>query len=230
MTIGILTAMSVEHDQVESHLTDKSTQTIGAHKFTIGQLGESQIVLMQCGIGKVNAASGVTNLIMSYKPDCVISSGCAGGIDKILHVGDVVVSKQVCYHDVFCGEDVELGQIQGLPRLFSGDKNLLDIACSIASEVNIVPGLICSGDRFVTNRKELDAIKEIYQEGLAVDMESAAIAHVCYLWNTPFVSFRVISDTPGAAENHFQQYLDFWHTMAERSFEVTRSFLHKLCD
>lgn len=227
MTIGILTAMSVEHDQIALLLTDKSVETSGPHRFTIGSLGPHRVVLMQCGMGKVNAAAGVSNLIMTFRPSCVLSTGCAGGIDASLKVGDVVVSKDVCYHDVFCGEEIEQGQIQGLPRYFEGNKELLQVATSLKSEVNVVAGLICSGDRFVTERSDVESIKSIYPQGMACDMESMAIAHVCYLWHVPFLSFRVISDTPGI-EGHYQTYFDFWKTMAERSFAITREFLTQL--
>lgn len=227
MKIGILTAMSVEFKQVEALLSDTRIEKQGPNTFTIGQLGQHTIILQQCGIGKVNAATGVTNLINSYAPDCVISTGCAGGIDPVLRVADVVVSRSVCYHDVYCGEGVELGQVQGLPRYFEGDERLLSVATSLKSDVRVVPGLICSGDRFVSDRTELDAIKANYPEGLAVEMESAAIAHVCYLYNVPFLSFRVISDTPGT-EEHFQQYLNFWDTMAEKSFTITKLFLESI--
>lgn len=219
--------MSVERQQVEALLVEKQVETYGPNTFTIGRLGEHTIILQQCGIGKVNAATGVTNLIIRYQPDCVLSTGCAGGIDKVLRVADVVVGQEICYHDVFCGEDVELGQVQGLPRCFMGDERLLKVATSLQSDVRVVPGLICSGDRFVTDRAELDAIKSTYPDGMAVDMESAAIAHVCYLYKMPFLSFRVISDTPGA-DAHFQQYLNFWDTMAEKSFIITRRFLESI--
>ena len=88
-------------------------------------------------------------------------------------------------------------------------------------------GLIATGDQFITSREEQQHIKEAYPEALAVDMESAAIAQVCHLYGTPFISFRIISDTPGA-EAHFEQYLDFWATMADRSFGVTKAFLEAL--
>ena len=63
--------------------------------------------------------------------------------------------------------------------------------------------------------------------GLAVDMESASIAQVCYLYQIPFISFRIISDTPGA-DKHFEQYQNFWGEMADRSFHVTETFLKAL--
>ena len=88
-------------------------------------------------------------------------------------------------------------------------------------------GLICTGDQFITNCEELDLIKEKYPQGLAVDMESASIAQVCHLWQVPFISLRIVSDTPGV-KGHFDQYLNFWETMADKSFAVTKEFLSRI--
>ena len=226
-TIGVLTAMSVEYRQVAAMLQDAETVKSGPQEFLVGSLGESKVVLLQCGIGKTNAATGVTNLIMTFHPDCVISTGVAGGIDTRLDVMDVVIGKEVCYHDVYCGDNCDPGQVQGLPRLFKGDERLVELALTLKTDVHIVSGLICSGDQFITNRDELDVIKGKYPQGLAVDMESGAIAQVCHLWSIPFLSFRIISDTPGV-KAHFKQYLNFWDTMADKSFTVTKEFLSKI--
>lgn len=226
-TIGVLTAMSVEFKQIASILTETKTEKFGPQEFLVGTLGDKTIVLLQCGIGKVNAATGVTNMIINFKPDRVVSTGVAGGIDACLKIMDVVVSKQTCYHDVSCGDDVDPGQVQGLPRFFESDKVMAETATMLPSDIRIVPGLICTGDQFITNREQLNGIKATYPEGLAVDMESAAIAQVCHLYGIPFVSFRIISDTPGA-EAHFEEYLNFWQTMADKSFSVTRLFLNSL--
>jgi adenosylhomocysteine nucleosidase len=219
--------MSVEYRQVAAMLHDTETVQSGPQEFLVGTLGENRVVLLQCGIGKTNAATGTTNLIMTFHPDYVISTGAAGGIDVCLDVMDVVVGSEVCYHDVNCGDNCDPGQVQGLPRLFSGDQRLVGIATALQTDVRIVPGLICTGDQFITSRAELDDIKRKYPQGLAVDMESAAIAQVCHLWSIPFLSFRIVSDTPGI-NGHFDQYLNFWDTMAEKSFRVTSEFLSKI--
>ena len=226
-TIGVLTAMSVEYRQVAAMMLDAETVESGPQEFLVGTVGESRVVLLQSGIGKTNAATGVTNLIMTFSPDCIISTGVAGGIDTRLDVMDVVIGREVCYHDVYCGDDCDPGQVQGLPKFFEGDEGLVAVATSLKTNVHIVPGLICTGDQFVTSRDELDAIKAKYPQGLAVDMESAAIAQVCHLWQVPFLSFRIISDTPGV-KAHFNQYLNFWETMADKSFAVTKEFLSKI--
>ncbi len=227
MKIGVLTAMSSEHDRIVSLMEQVSEETHGSFKYTKGVLGGNTLILQQCGIGKVNAALGSAALINAYSPDCVISTGVAGGIDKSLNVMDVVVSQNVVYHDVWCGEGNEYGQVQGLPAQYEGAKALCEVALKLNEKQNtkIHAGLICTGDQFITARKELDVIKSHFPKGLAVDMESAAIAQTCYIYNVPFVSFRIISDTPGNTEDHATQYADFWGEMATRSFEVTRQFL-----
>ena len=227
MKIGIITAMSVEHDQVIRLLHHRKEHSEGPFKFTEGEAGGNTLILMQCGIGKVNAAAGAVELINRFHPDCLISTGVAGGIDACLKVMDVVVSSRIVYHDVWCGEGNEYGQIQGLPTYFTGNESLLQCALYLVPEAEGMPihgGLICSGDKFITDRTELDFIKGRFPEGLAVDMESGAIAQVCHLYNVPVISFRLISDTPGADE-HWQQYTNFWQTVAERSFGITHQFL-----
>lgn len=227
MRIGIITAMSMEQEQLARQLADKREETKGRHSYIVGRMGENELVLMQCGIGKVNAAAGTVDLIHDYAPRCIISTGVAGGIDTCLHVMDVVASNRIVYHDVWCGEGNAYGQVQGLPLYFEAEEALLECARRLDTDTCIRPGLICTGDKFITDRRELEAIKAAFPEGLAVDMESGAIAQVCHLYQVPFISFRIISDTPGV-DNHFDQYLNFWETMANRSFGVTKAFLSSL--
>ena len=231
MIIGILTAMQSEHDLLAALIENKTTTIINEFSYLHGTMGNHQIILMQCGIGKVNATIGTTELIRNYAPQCIISTGVAGGIDECLGVMDVVVSKQTVYHDVWCGMGCEYGQVQGMPAVFKAGESLWKCADSLNSNpdnaTRIHAGLICTGDQFITSREELDAIKSKFPAGLAVDMESAAIAQTCHIYGVPFVSFRIISDTPGV-DKHIEQYENFWGEMADRSFGVTRSFLSKL--
>ena len=227
MKIGIIAAMSSEYKQVAQLLENKKEYTEGIYEYTEGTIKNNTIILTKCGIGKVNAAVGAVELIRTFQPDCVISTGVAGGIDKCLKVMDVVASAQIVYHDVWCGEGNAYGQIQGMPTFFEGNKTLFDCAISLDTETPIHGGLICSGDKFITDREELDVIKGNFPEGLAVDMESGSIAQVCHIYKVPFISFRIISDTPGA-ENHWEQYTKFWGEMADRSFGVTKAFLDSL--
>ena len=227
MKIGIITAMSSEQKRLANQLENPTERKEGPFTYTEGTIKNNTIILMQCGIGKVNAAAGAVEMIRNFAPDCIISTGVAGGIDSCLNVMDVVVSSRIVYHDVWCGEGNAYGQIQGLPLYFTGNETLFQCAISLDTETAIHGGLICSGDKFITDRQELETIKANFPEGLAVDMESASIAQVCHLYEVPFISFRIISDTPGA-EKHLEQYKNFWGEMADRSFHVTEAFLKAL--
>ena len=227
MKIGIITAMASEQKQLANQLENPTERKEGPFTYTEGTIKNNTIILMQCGIGKVNAAAGAVEMIHNFAPDCIISTGVAGGIDSCLNVMDVVVSSRIVYHDVWCGEGNAYGQIQGLPLYFTGNETLFQCAISLDTETAIHGGLICSGDKFITDRQELETIKANFPEGLAVDMESASIAQVCHLYEVPFISFRIISDTPGA-EKHLEQYKNFWGEMADRSFHVTEAFLKAL--
>ena len=231
MVIGVLTAMSSEFEQLAALLEGAEERVERGISYLVGCLGGNNIVLRQCGIGKVNAALGTLELIRAFSPGAIVSTGVAGGIDTSLSVMDVVVSSSIVYHDVWCGMGCEYGQVQGMPEHFTAAENLWKCALSINSEpgnrTKIHAGLICTGDQFITSRDELSNIKSKFPAGLAVDMESAAIAQTCHIYSVPFVSFRIISDTPGV-DNHIEQYENFWGEMASRSFDVTRMFLSKL--
>lgn len=231
MKIGILTAMSSEHDQIAALLTERRDCMRDKRSYILGRIEKNDIVLLQCGIGKVNAALGTEALISDFYPDSIVSTGCAGGIEKQPGVLGIVAAAETTYHDVWCGEGNVFGQIQGLPARFTANPKLLTIISEIQADSTvkapIMQGLICTGDRFITDHNELKAIKEKFPDGLAVDMESAAIAQTCYLSEIPFLSLRVISDTPGV-EHHWDQYQHFWDEMANRSFEIVRCFLERI--
>lgn len=216
MKIGFIIAMDIEYEHM--------LKAVGSAK---GVFGKHDIVLKKSGIGKVNAALGAAELIKKYQPDCVLSTGLAGGIDETLHVKDIVVGREVSYHDVWCGEGNAKGQVQGLPARFEGNKKLIECALNNHPE-RVHAGLICTGDQFITDVTTLQGIKRVFPDGLACDMESAAIAHTCYLFNIQFLSIRVISDTPGRTENHQQQWSDFLATMGDHSFRWMRQYLELL--
>lgn len=223
--------MTSEYEQLAGLLTGAEQCEKGGIKYLVGRISSNEIVLRQCGIGKVNAAVGTAELIRSFSPDAIVSTGVAGGIDASLDVMDVVVSSSIVYHDVWCGMGCEHGQVQGMPAVFAAAEPLYGVALLLnddpGNRTRIHAGLICTGDQFITSRSELDTIKSNFPQGLAVDMESAAIAQTCHIYGVPFVSFRIISDTPGV-DKHIEQYENFWGEMADRSFAVTRNFLSRL--
>ncbi len=217
MRIGVIAAMNREYSLVSRMIGGESS----------GIVAGNEISLIKCGIGKVNAAIGAAGLIYRFHPDCLISTGVAGGLSRELSVMDVVAGVSVCYHDVWCGEGNLPGQVQGMPAAYGGDAGLLEKALAVDGGTRVHGGLICSGDRFIVDPEHMYSILKTFPDALAVDMESAAIAQACHIMGTPFLSFRIISDIVGS-DGQYENYTDFWGTMAERSFEFVRTFLHSL--
>ena len=197
-----------------------------------GRLGGNEIVLWKCGIGKVNAAVGTMRLVQEHHPDAIISTGLAGGIDEQMQVMDVMAATQSVYHDVDCGVGLGciLGQVQGLPARFDADRRLIDHTLNVplAQGERLMRGLICTGDQFITDRERQNVIKRNFPDGMACDMESAAIAQTCFLLDLPFLSLRIISDTPGRTDDHHQQWEDFLASMCDRSFQFVKNYLETL--
>lgn len=184
--------------------------------------------VIKSGIGKADAARAATEFILTEHPDCIINSGCAGGVGKGLHVCDIVVGSQTAYHDVWCGEGNLPGQVQGLPQRFDADPALLRAALSLQTAQPVRSGLICTGDQFLTAPEDDARVLGIYPDALACDMESAAIAQVCRHYGVPFLSFRMISDVHGSGQDATALYKDFWQKVADDSFAFLKLLIDKL--
>lgn len=228
MRIGIIVAMDKELRQLQEVFKN------------------SDVLVQKCGIGKVNAALGAQRMINEFHPDCIISSGCAGGNGDDVNIQDVIVSRELCYHDVYCGTAIDdttvYGQVQGLPVRYQADPYLLQKALELSEELATVPqdnsplsslgstlhtGLIVTGDWFVDSKEKMREIIGHFPEAKAVDMESCAIAQTCFINKVPFISFRIISDLP-LKDTDASQYHNFWDNVAERSFLITRTFVESL--
>lgn len=222
MKIGVIVAMEKELRQLRDVFS------------------EDEVVVQQCGIGKVNAAIGTMEMIGKHHPDIIISTGCAGGHGEGVRVQDVVVSAELCYHDVYCGMAIGqsvYGQVQGMPARFQADPVLLETALALGSDEGcqssdlhkptLHQGLIVTGDWFVDSREKMREILGHFPEAKAVDMESAAIAQTCYRMGVPFISFRTISDLP-LQDVDASMYHNFWDTIADNSFQLTHRYLDAL--
>ncbi len=214
MKIGIIVAMDKELRQLQQLFSDGNVR------------------VEKCGIAKVNAALCAQRMINDFRPDVIISSGCAGGHGDDVNIQDVVVSKELTYHDVYCGKAIDdttvYGQVQGLPVRYQADPYLLRKSGELKVEgLEIHQGLIVTGDWFVDSKEKMRSIVEKFPDAKAVDMESCAIAQTCYINKVPFISFRVISDIP-LRDTDASQYHDFWNTIADHSFQVTKTFVESL--
>jgi adenosylhomocysteine nucleosidase len=198
--IGIIAAMHEEAAYLIEHMQNKLTTEIAKTVFTSGTLNGMPVAMVECGIGKVNAAIGTTLLIEHFKPDCVINTGTAGGLNPALTMGDVVISTDVTHHDV----DLTVwgyahGQLPKLPAAFLPDLSLIEAAERAALNMNmhVTKGLIVSGDSFISTENTIARILALFPAVQAVEMEAAAIAQVCHQFSVPFVIIRAISDVAG---------------------------------
>lgn len=225
MRIGLIVAMEAELEMVREQLGATRPERANGYEFYRGRMGDNEIIAVRGGIGKVNAAVAALTLIERFAPlDAVVNSGVAGGLGHT-HPGDVVVATEVGYHDVWCGDGLEPGQVQGQPVRFAcHGLGLLGSPGRVTLPARVVEGFLASGDRFITSPGEVADILAKHPDAVAVDMESAAIAQVCLLKGVPFACVRVVSDTPGV-DDHFGQYLDFWTAAPRESFAVLRPML-----
>lgn len=212
MKIGIIGAMDEEIIILKEKLKNINTTVIAGCEFYQGQLNGKEVILTKSGIGKVAASIATTLLLEHFKPDSIINTGSAGGYDKNLNVGDIVISTEVRFHDVdLTAFGYEIGQMAQLPPAFIADKKLIDIAQNAAEtikDLNIIQGLICTGDIFMADPKKTEIARNNFPTMAACEMEAAAIAQVCFQFNVPFVIIRSLSDIAGKkSELSFEQFL-----------------------
>lgn len=171
--------------------------------------------VVTCGIGAVNAAVRATEHILQFAPELVISAGSAGGLGLEVNIGDVVVGSSYCYHSADASAfGYERGQIPGMPAAYGGADDIVAAARRAASTPaqpgagRIHVGGIVSGDSFIT-ADSAEQVRGAFDNALATDMESAAIAQTCHLFGVPFVSVRAISDLcDGSASTSFHLTLE----------------------
>lgn len=229
MKIGIIGAMEEEVTLLRERIGNLHTlQRAGCEIYT-GQLNGVEVALLKSGIGKVAAALGTTLLLEHCRPDAVINTGSAGGLASTLKVGDIVVSQEVRYHDAdVTAFGYEPGQMAGCPAAFTADDALITLAeqCIQHLGLHAVRGLICSGDAFINGAEPLARIRKIFPQAVAVEMEAAAIGHVCHQFSTPFVVVRAISDVADR-ESHLS-FDEFLAVAARQSTQMVEAMLQSL--
>lgn len=197
MKIGIIGAMEQEVMVLRDRLSHSILYQQAGCKIYAGRLHGVEVELVKSGIGKVLAALGTTLLLDHFKPDLVINIGVASGLALSLEVGDIVVSHEVCYHDV----DVTIfgykpGQMAQCPVSFNASPLLVALALEIVDRIgmNAIRGLVVSGDVFINSAEDIARIRQTFPQAIAVEMEATAIAHVCHQFAVPFIVIRAISD------------------------------------
>ncbi|MCK2043910.1 5'-methylthioadenosine/S-adenosylhomocysteine nucleosidase [Chromohalobacter sp. TMW 2.2308] len=211
--IAIIGAMAEEVELLASHLENGQTRQHAGSTFHTGYLHGVDVVILQSGIGKVNAAVGTTQMLELYKPDVVINTGSAGGFGADLEVGNVVISSEVRHHDVDAVVfGYEYGQVPQMPAAYLPDPRLVNVARECIEglgELRVTEGLICTGDVFMADEAMVATARERFPSMLAAEMEAAAIAQTCHLYDCPFVVIRALSDIAGKESDlSFKAFID----------------------
>lgn len=226
MKLAIIGAMDLEVDALRAALVDETVTTVAGMKFSEGKLDGADVVIVRCGIGKVNAGMCVQILADRFDVTHVVNTGIAGSLKAELDIGDLVISEDAVYHDM----DVQIfgyapGQVPGTEKPeFVADKNMAKIALALCKEVNpdinALPGRIVSGDQFISSSEVKNRIISTFG-GSCCEMEGAAIAHAATLNNLPFLIVRAISDkADGSAE---MDYPTFERAAAQHSARLVRA-------
>jgi adenosylhomocysteine nucleosidase len=212
--IGIIGAMAQEVAILAGQLNNAERIDHAGFTFYRGERHGLDVIILQSGIGKVNAAVGTALLLERYQPEAVINTGSAGGFAIELAIGDVIISDEVRHHDVdVTAFGYEMGQVPGMPAAFAADPGLRHEArraVQALNEVNVKEGMIATGDSFMAEPERVERTRTLFPTMLAVEMEAAAIAQTCHLFGCPFVVIRALSDIPGSGDNHlsFEEFLD----------------------
>ena len=198
MRFGIICAMPEEIKELKAQLTNERVKKIGGKEYYFGQISGQDVVLVESGIGKVEAGITTEHLITDCGADVVINSGSAGGIGAGLHVGDVVISTATAYHDVDATAfDYQYGHLPGKEARFTASKKW-GAALAKAGEqtgLTIKQGLIVSGDQFIAGQDAIQRILRHFPDALSSALEGAAVGQVATDHQVPYVVVRAMSDT-----------------------------------
>ena len=227
--IGVIGAMASEIDALKASLTDTETMTMSGIDFVSGKLGNADLVVAQCGIGKVFAALCAQAMIMLYGPDLILNIGVGGSLSKNLNIADVGIGSAVVQHDLdTTGLGDPVGMISGI--------NIVELPCDAETVsaleraaasigVHTETGVIASGDVFVNDEAVKRRIVDTFH-GIVCEMEGGAIGQVCYVNQIPCVILRAVSDNGDSEAN--RSYTDALQRAADVALSVLKAYIAEL--
>ena len=230
MKLGIIGAMAVEIAALKENMQNVTTAEKAGMCFYEGTLEGLSVVVVQCGVGKINAAMCTQILIDCFSVTHVVNTGIAGSLLAELDIGDLVISKDAIHHDFdlrFWGRPV--GQVPGMDvTAFPADEKMAALAFAAAESVNpghTKVGRVASGDQFICSKEQKEKIIAD-TAGICAEMEGASIAHTAYRNGVPFVIIRAISDK--ADDSAEMDYPTFEAIAADRCARVTMAMAKEL--
>lgn len=214
-TIGIIGAMDIEVESLKEASKIAKTTTIADMEFCEGTMGTKNVVIVKCGMGKVNAGICAHTLINDFGCTKIINTGVAGALDNQLDIGDIVVSTDAVQHDFdvepigFARGEIPYTGLYAFPADEAMRSAAVEAVRKAAPDIHVFEGRICSGDQFIATKEQKDTIRSNFG-GMCCEMEGAAIAQACYLNHTPYVVIRAISDkSDDADESESVEYETF---------------------
>ena len=226
---GIIAAMKEEMQEIKKIMQEIEEIKIKELIFFKGKINNNNVILVEAGIGKVNAARVTQLMIDKFKIEKIINVGSAGSANNELEIGDIVIGKRLVQHDFdITAFGHPKGFITNIGQYVESDSELISkmeqtISKLSQNEFKIKIGTIASGDIFCTEPKMKEKIRTKFNAD-AIEMEGAAIAQVCKLNEIPFIVIRSISDNPdGKNEITFDQFLE---KASKRCAEIINKFLN----
>lgn len=229
--IGIIGAMGEEIELVKEHLQDPKSIISGGVEYFQGVLQGKPVVLCKTGIGKVNAAIAASAMIYLFQVKKIIFTGVAGSVEPSLVLGDIIIATDCLYHDM---DATSMGwkpaEIpDGSVSIFPCDPKMSEVFYQAASNAyqdnRIYKGRIVTGDQFIADTMKVESFYKLYN-AYAVDMESAAVAHVAFRYQIPCCIIRCISDK--ANDGASIDYPVFFAEAAKRSAFLVVSCVKEL--
>ena len=228
--LGIIGAMDVEVATLKEKMHDKTVRKIAGSEYCEGTLEGLDVVVVQCGVGKVNAALCAQILCDCFQVTHIVNTGIAGSLNAQLDIGDFVISREAVYHDMDATNfGYPMCQVPGMAvRAFPADDALMDMAFQVAEKAHpghVRVGTVATGDQFVASKNVKSRIVE-NTDALCTEMEGAAIAHAAWKNAVPFVIIRAISDK--ADDSAHMDYPTFEAQAAQRCAQVTQQLAKSL--
>lgn len=226
---GIIAAMQEEMQEIKNIMRETKEEQIYELTFLKGKVNEADVVLVEAGVGKVNAARTTQILLDNFEVDAIINVGTAASANNELDIGDIVIGKKLVQHDFdITAFGHPKGFISNVGQFVESDVKLIEriektIENLPTTKFNIKLGTIASGDIFCTEPEMKDKIRDKFNAD-AIEMEGAAIAQVCHLDNVPVIVIRSISDSPnGDNKITFEQFLE---KASKRCAQIIKEFLN----
>lgn len=224
--IGIIGAMQPEVEAILGVIEDKKINCVKSFAFHEGKINGKDVVVAQCGIGKVFAAMCAEAMILNYDLDYILNVGVGGTLSDKLSICSIAISKGLIQHDMDTSPLGDpIGMISGINIIeIPANKGVVWKVEEAVKEagLNYEIGIIASGDQFINNKEKKDYIKNTFN-AIACEMEGAAIAQVAYVNKVPFCVIRAISDSADGSSH--MEYAEFLKEAIENTKKVIKNLI-----